>query len=193
MPNPLNIVSTLLPSAAIDYVAIFDQNYNQLFREARAIKAVIKEQSKLMQHPIETGAIITDHRIIEPVEIELSLILASADYQDVYKQLRQYYFQATLLIVQTRSGIYQNQLIESLPHEEDPSMFDALAVALSLKEVFYVTPQYGIVPKYPTNATTANRGAQQGTPASTKDVSTLTHVANGVSKLVNSVINFFIG
>ena len=53
--NPINIISTLLPSYATDTVAIFDQDYNQLFRNARAIKAVVKEQSKVMEHPVESG------------------------------------------------------------------------------------------------------------------------------------------
>ncbi len=161
----LNTINTLLPSYAIDYVAVFDQNYNQIFREARAVKAVVKEQAKVMEHPVESGAIITDHRVILPVEIDLSLILASENYQNVYKQIRQYYYNATLLIIQTRAGVYENQLISGLPHEEDPTMFDALAIALSLKQVQFVTAQYGIVPKYPSNSNNVNRGTQQGTPA----------------------------
>lgn len=174
-----NFTSTLLPSFAVDYVAIFDQDYNQLFREARAIKAVVKEQSKVMEHPVESGAIITDHRIIMPVEIDLSLILASEDYQSVYKAIRQYYLNATLLIVQTRAGIYENQLISALPHEEDPTMFDALTLALSLKQVFFVTAQFGVVPKSPSNTTTVNRGVQQGTPVN--DQSTLLKLAGGAA------------
>lgn len=146
-------------------VAVFDQNFNQLFREARAIKAVVKEQAKVMEHPVESGAIISDHRIILPVEIDLSLILSSVDYQDVYTSIKQYYLNATLLIVQTRSGIYTNQLIAALPHEEDPTMFDALTIALSLKEVITVTAQFAVTPKRNSNTNTANRGTQQGTPA----------------------------
>ncbi len=168
MPNPLNIINTLLPSSASDTVAIFDKNYNQLFKQAKSIKAVIKEQSKLMEHPIETGAIITDHRIVLPIEIDLSLILSSSDYQDVYKSIRQYFFQATLLIVQTRAAIYQDQIISALPHEEDPNMYDALTIALSLKQVLYVSAQYTNVPKYPANSSTIDRGQQQGIPATPK-------------------------
>lgn len=172
MPNPVTIVSTLLPSYAVDYVAIFDQNFNQLFTDAKAIKAVVKEQAKVMEHPVETGAIITDHRIILPVEIDLSLILASEDYQDVYKAIRQYYYQATLLIVQTRSGIYENQLISALPHEEDPSMYNALTIALSLRQVLFVTAEYGVVPRYPSDSTTVSRGTQLGTPANVANTTT---------------------
>lgn len=168
LPNPFNIISNLLPSYAVDTVAIFDQNYNQLFQQAKSIKVVVKENSKLMQHPLETGAIITDHRIILPIEIEMSLILASSDYADVYKSIRQYYYNATLLVIQTRSGIYQNQLIEAIPHEEDPDMYDAITIALSLKQVFYVSAQYAVAPKYPSDSNTQDRGTQQGNPATTQ-------------------------
>lgn len=165
MPNsPLTTLNNLLPSAAVDYVAIFDQNFTQLFREARALKAVVKEQAKVMEHPVESGAIITDHRIILPVEIELSLILASADYQSVYKAIRQYYLNATLLVIQTRAGVYENQLISALPHEEDPTMFDALAIALSLKQVQFVQAQFGVIPKAPANKAVVNRGVQRPKP-----------------------------
>lgn len=173
--NPINIINTLLPSYATDTVAIFDQDYNQLFRNARAIKAVVKEQSKVMEHPVESGAIITDHRIVLPVEIDLSLILSSSDYQDVYASIKQFYLNATLLIVQTRSGIYQDQLITALPHEEDPTMFDALTLALSLKEVIMVTAQYA-TPRHAASKNTANRGTQQPTPAKPAQVTTATSI-----------------
>jgi hypothetical protein len=174
MSSVRDIISTLLPGFAVDTVAVFDQNYNQIFREARAIKAVVKEQSKVMEHPVESGAIITDHRIVLPIEIDLSLILASGDYQDVYKEIRQYYLNATLLVVQTRSGVYTNQLIAGLPHEEDPTMYDALTIALSLKEVIMVTAQFAVIPRNPARSSTTNRGTQQGAPANSGQVTAAT-------------------
>ena len=187
MPDPFNIVNTLLPSAAVDQVAIFDKDYNQLFRQAKSIKVVVKENSKLMEHPIETGAIITDHRIIMPIEIDMSLILASSDYSDVYKSIKQYYTNATTLIIQTRSAIYTNQLIEALPHEEDPNMYDALTIALSLKQVVYVAAKYAPAPKYPSNTNTQDRGAQQGTPATPNQ----SGLINRIDYLHGKVINIF--
>lgn len=157
------IIDSSIPSVSTDYVAVFTQDFIQVFTRARAIKAVVKEQAKVMEHPIENGAIITDHRIILPVEIELSLILQSPDYQDVYKTIRQFYLNGTLLVVQTRSGIYENQLIASMPHEEDPSQYDALAIALSLKQAQFVTASFSAVPKNPHNTSTVQRGTQQPT------------------------------
>ena len=190
--NPANVISTLLPSFATDTVAVFTQDYVQIFKNARSIKAVVKESAKVMEHPVESGSIITDHRIILPVEIDLSMILASVDYQNVYKQIRQYYYNSTLLYVQTRAGLYMNQLIQGMPHEEDPEQYDALTLALSLKQVQFVTAQYGVVPKNPSNSTTVKRGTQQGSTASptqtTKATAALTS-ARGLNRIRRSIVN----
>jgi len=158
-------LGNFLSSFAYDYVAIFDQDYNQLFTTARAIKANVKEEAKLMVHPIETGATIVDHRIILPTEIELSLILLSDDYINVYNSIREYYYNSTLLIIQTKSGIYTNQIIESMPHQEDPAQYDVLTLALSTKQVQFVTAQYGTTPANSSNTNTNDRGVQQGMTA----------------------------
>ena len=168
-----NFINNLIPTSAYDSVAIFDTLFNQLFKNARSIKVVVKENSKLMEHPIETGAVITDHRIVLPTEIEMSLILASSDYADVYAQIKQIYLNANLLIVQTRAGIYTNQLIEALPHEEDPNMYNALTIALSLKQVLFVSAVVTNPQKYPSNTNTVDRGTQQGTPATPQQMSFL--------------------
>lgn len=161
-----NLATSVLSSfLGQDTVAVFTQDFTQIFRNARAIKAVVKEQAKVMEHPVESGAIITDHRIILPTEIELSLILTPATYRETYDQINQYYLEGTLLIVQTRSGIYVNQLIHSMPHEEDTNLFNTITLALGLKEVQFVTAKYTTTPRNPKNGNTKQRGAQQATPA----------------------------
>ncbi len=160
-----NILATLLPSFAVDTVAVFTQDFTQIFRNARALKAVVKEQAKVMEHPVESGIVITDHRIILPIEVELSLLLTKDDYKDVYQTIRGYYLQGTILVVQTRSGVYQNMLIQGLPHEENPDMYNALALALTLKQVIFAKPKYGVVPKYPKNSTQKPLGVQAEKPA----------------------------
>lgn len=166
--------SQLFPS--VDAVAVYDQAFNQVFPKARALKATIKEEAKVMEHPVETGATITDHRIILPVEIELSMIVFSSDYQDTYNNIKQYYLNSTLLIVQTRTSTYVNQLISGIPHEEDPAQYDVLTIAIKLKEVQFVTSQSTVVPKNPANNRTVDRGNIQpktvpsGVPSIAHDV-----------------------
>jgi len=155
-----SIISTLLPSFAFDSVAVFTQDFTQIFRNSRPIKAIVKEQAKVMEHPLETGAVITDHRIILPVEIELSLLLSSVDYQNTYKAIRSYYLSGTLLVIQTRTGIYENQLISAMPHEETTEQYDVIPLTLSLRQAFFVAPENSITPAVPADSTTVERGQQ---------------------------------
>lgn len=158
------LTSILYSFVGQDTVAVYAQDFEQVFRGARAIKAVVKENSKLMEHPVENGTVITDHRIIEPVEIELSMILTPASYQDTYAQVRQYYLDAAMLVVQTRSGVYANMMIQSMPHEEDTNLFNTITLAITLKEVQFVMAQYASAPRNPKNTSTSPRGAQQAKP-----------------------------
>ncbi len=159
------LLNTNIPSASSDVVCVFDQNFNQVFRQARPTKLTVNEHAKVMEHPVETGATITDHRIIEPIELEFSMVLQGDDYRSVYQQIRQLYLAATLLIVQSRTASYSNMLISEMPHEETPEYFDTVTVILKMKEVFFVTAQFGTLPpqkvKDKTQASTIDRGNQQ--------------------------------
>lgn len=150
----------------IDVVGVYDDTFRQLFEAARAIKASVKEDSKLMEHPVETGATITDFSIILPIEIELSLIASGVDaYRAVYGQIKQAFSGRNVLAVQTWTGLYRNMIIQSMPHEEDPALADAIAIALKLKEVVIVEAQYAALParkvRNPANSSTVARGQQQ--------------------------------
>lgn len=158
-------LDTLIPTAKTDYVGVFDQNQKQVFPNARILKSQVKEDSKVMEHPGESGITLSDHRILLPVEIELSLIVNSVNLKDTYKIIRQLYLSATLLVVQTRGGVYKNQLIQSLPSEEDPDYYGSLTIALKLKQIQFATAKYAVTPKRPKNSSTVDRGTQQTLPA----------------------------
>lgn len=158
------ILNTLIPHKARDFVGVFTSDLKQIFPRARAIKASVKPESKPMEHPLESGALTTDHRIILPIEIELAMVLQAEDYADTYREITSYYRQGTLLTVQTKAGIYTNQFIVSLPHEESPEFYDALTLVLKLKQVLIVSPKYGVTPKRAKNSNTVNRGTQESKP-----------------------------
>lgn len=153
------------PTASADVVAVFDQNFAQLFTLARPIKATVKEDSKVMEHPLETGATVVDHSVILPVTIELSLILSRGEFRDTYQRIRQTFRNRDLLVVQTKTGLYENMLIESCPHDEDAELFDTVALALKLREAQFVQAQFDRLPpqkvRNPANASTVDKGQQQ--------------------------------
>lgn len=166
------------PSAAVDVVALLRAtSYEQVAAKARAMKATVKEAAKAMDHPLESGATITDHRIILPVEVELSVILASADYRAVYQQIRALFQSSELLIVQTATASYADMMIIDMPHDETPDMVGAVAIALRLKEVKTVKAAYGTLPPravvHKADADTVKRG--EVAPVKVKPGSSLGH------------------
>lgn len=164
----------LTPTAASDVVAVLRQDtLEQVFTDARPIRATVKVEAKAMEHPVEDGSTITDHRIILPTEIELATLIAVEDYRSVYDTIAALFRDATLLVVQTRAATYQPMLITALPHEETSDQATALPVAIRLKQVILVQTQYGELPprkvSNPADASTAKGGQKDGqTPSATK-------------------------
>lgn len=147
-----------------DVVAVLRPDLTQVFERARAIKANIDRSSKAMEHPVETGATITDHRIVLPVNIELSLLLVSADYKVVYQQIRDLFTAGELLTVQTRADSFPDMLIEKMPHDESVDVYDGVALALTLKQAQFVQPQFSSFRvAQPKDSNTVPRGQQEGT------------------------------
>lgn len=150
-------------------VALFDSNLRQILRTAMPMRANVKETSKLPEHPLENGSVINDHKIINPVEIELTLFLGNNEYKNIYQVIRQLYLSPQLITVQTRTASYVNMTIAELPHEEEAAMADALMMTVKFKEVKYATIQSGTLPassvQDPSNASTIARGEQQPTTA----------------------------
>ena len=178
--SALASASSLLPS--IDQVAVYDQNFRQVFGQARPLKASVNETAKAMEHPVESGATITDFRIINPVEINLMMILLPASYRDAYGTIKQFFLNSTLLTVQTKTGTYTNMMITQIPHEEDPNLFDTITLALSLKEVILVEAQYGTLPPQvvasPKDTTTVDKGQTNPTAVPATNQSGIKEIAS---------------
>ena len=135
-----------------------------LFEKAKIMKAQVKETSQMMNHPVESGTVVTDHKIINPIEITIPLMVSSADYRSVYNSIRKVFLESDFLTIQTKSGIYKNMLISNMPHDESPDAYNALMISLQLKEVFIVTAlTVGVTgAKHSKDATDKNTGVQSG-------------------------------
>lgn len=157
------MATTQVKDVVAVYTQGFVQGFVQVFMRARPVRANIREYSRVMEHPLETGAVITDHRIVMPTEIQLDLLLQSEDYLEAYREIKQCFLNGTLLVVQTKSGSYPNQLIVEFPHEENPEIYDALSVGLKLKQSLFAGSSFSVNPAAPPNQSTVQRGQQSGT------------------------------
>lgn len=145
-----------------DVVGVFD-GYSQVFAGARPMTAAVREEAKLMEHPVESGIVVTDHMVIQPVEIELSMTLTPETYRDTYQEIKKLFSEGKLLTVQTRTDSYENQVISALPHEETPDVYDTVLLDLKLKEVRIVSAEFTAEhrPAKPAQQSTADRGEVQ--------------------------------
>lgn len=151
------------PNAGADQVAVFDSNFFQLFPNARPLQAQVRENGRLMEHPLEKGQIITDYRIILPIEIELPMLVTAEFYRDTYQQIKRSFLNSDLLSVQTRADNYQNMVIAEMPHRETPDQFDVLTIYLRFKQVQIVFPTPDFSPADPSQSDTQNLGEQTST------------------------------
>lgn len=159
------LTDTEYSTSSFDVVAVLDKDLVQVFPFARPIKATVREDAKLMEHPLETGASVVDHRIFLPTEIELSMLLTSEEYADVYQQIKQIWKRGDILSVQSRTDSYDSMVISAIPHEESADMLDGVTQAVMLKEVKFVditfTERKIPVNSAPKNTKTKDRGEQR--------------------------------
>lgn len=134
------VLDLLNNGSSVDVVGIYNGELRQVFADARPLRAEVRETSMVMKHPVETGTIIADNHIINPVEINLLLIIKSEFYSSVYGQIKQAFVAGDLLSIQTRTGVYNNMIIANMPHLENPDAYDAVTMSLNLVEVLYVMP-----------------------------------------------------
>ena len=93
-----------------------------------------------MDHPLESGQLISDYKVILPIEIEMPVIVSSAYYIGTYQQIKAAYLSSELLTVHTRTGRYPNMIISEMPQQEDPENYDAITILLRFRQVQVVQP-----------------------------------------------------
>lgn len=159
-----------------DVVAILDaESLQDLFAGANPMRVTVRETSKLTSWPVEDGTQRTDHRVIDPIEIDLPLLL-TGDNRDLFERLRQAFIEGRELIVQTQMRSYPSMMIMDMPHDEIPEQGDSTPVAIKMREIRVIKPEFGTLPSSqvsnPAQSSTVRRGGQQtqaaGAPARRK-------------------------
>jgi len=136
-----NLNNLLTSAGRIDIVGILNQEtLKQIFVDARPVRATVRETSRVMDYPVETGAVLSDHKVIMPTEIEMICIIRSDTFSTAFQEMRGAWLNATELSVQTRMGTYRNMIIMELPHVEDSDMANAVVISIRLREVLFVAP-----------------------------------------------------
>lgn len=142
---------------------------DEIWTSAKVMGSSVSPEALVMQHPVETGTSIMDHRVIQPVEVSVRLMLEKDNYRDVYSAIQEYHKSANLVEIHTRTSIYSNMEIVAFPHEEDPEYFDAIPIEIHFREMIFVSPSQGTMTQENTRNKADANTVQQGqkTPSTT--------------------------
>lgn len=142
----------------------------------------------ITEHPIQTGASISDHAYMEPqsvtFEIGMSDVMqdisassvsaftgtSSSRSVNAYKILRQLQKDRVSIDAITRLGTYQNMLIETISAPDDNKTLFGLKATVTLKEIFVVNVTTVKISKRAQKSESSNEGDQKAQAANTSIV-----------------------
>lgn len=106
------------------------------------IEGSVDISSDLCDHPTETGAVITDYAIVNPITIKVRVALPTAWALRIYNEMVQMFQTKQYIMVQTKYAMYRNMVIQAMPWKLENATIDRPVVELSLRQVMEVRPQY---------------------------------------------------
>lgn len=107
------------------------------------VSAKVNKETDLCDHPIETGKVLTDSRIVQPVTAQVEVAMPTFFAERIYKAMVD--LQTSLdqkIILQTKYGVYKNLVLQSFSYSLENSTVDRTVFTLILREVMEVEP-YG--------------------------------------------------
>lgn len=144
-------------------VQVFDGNSgNQIFADAKIMSYDDKPEAQIFQHPMESGVSFMDHRVANPLEITLSLILEKDVYRSTYNEIFNQYKSGSICTIQSRTTRAQNMVILTMPQEQTAEHYDAIPINLTFRQMTFVVPSQGtMTPENTANPADSNT-VQQG-------------------------------
>lgn len=106
------------------------------------VNADVSISSDLCDHPVESGSVITDNAIINPISMKVKVALPTAFSTRIYEQMIRFYQKKKYIMVQTKFAMYRNMVIESMPYKLENETIDRPVVELSLRQIQEVEVQY---------------------------------------------------
>lgn len=168
MAEATSLFSSVLPDFTLEphsVVAIYNEDYEPILETMKVLSIDVNDDSKLCQHPLEDGSIMTDHDVNLPIEIVLTIALDRPQYANVYAEIVQYKRDKTFLIIQSKVDSYPNQVLKTITHSESADMWNGVEMVLRFEQIILATAQNNVEPRNPTNVNTIEKGTLQGADA----------------------------
>ena len=164
----MSFLNINIPSLTSETVSIIDsESLDPVFVEAKKMKVSSNTEIYYPRNPIETGGTITDHKVVLPDIVSVSCIINDFNYRSVVQEIRDSAIASRVFTVQTKSITYDDMVIDKIPVEEDPSMFDSVTIVISFSKIQFDEAEVnkltqGKVSNKP-DSSTVDRGEQSTT------------------------------
>lgn len=103
--------------------------------------AEVNISSSLTEHPIETGQVIMDTSIRNPIKVRVDIYVPTNFYTVIYDEIKTYFDTKKKIILLTKFGLYDNLVLVSMPYKLQSGTIDRPLISLELQEVREVEPE----------------------------------------------------
>ena len=138
------------------------------------------QQLQITEHPIQTGANISDHAYLLPFRLTLEIGISDAmdsfspgmwvgstsKSVSAYQTLLQLQAARVFLVLTTRLATYQNMMIEDISPDEDSTTVASLRATITFKQVFTATVSQQTISARPNATDTTQLATVQPQPVS---------------------------
>jgi len=129
------------------------------------ISAKVNKETDLCDHPIETGKILTDARVTQPVTAQVEVAMPTFFAERIYTVMNDYLHSTKdKIILQTKYNVYKNLVLQSFSYALDNKTVDRTIFTLTLREIMEVkargTFKSSTNIKKPSDTNTISNGTQ---------------------------------
>lgn len=97
--------------------------------------AEVNISSSVAEHPIETGQVIMDSAIRNPVKAKVNIYVPTMYYTTIYNAIKTYFEDKKKIILLTKFGLYENMVLTAMPYRLQANNVDRPVISLELQEV----------------------------------------------------------
>lgn len=147
-------------------VSIYENN-KEILKDTTLIDADAQDDARTMDHPIENGAVVTDHIVFNPNQITLRCWMPNLPflYNRALNEIQNFYKQSREVKIKIRSEVFEPMILVAKPIRVSADTLDHIVYELSFKQILVAVSQYVPLPvskvRHKQDASTVSSGEKQ--------------------------------
>ena len=156
----INVIENALGFIFNQKRLIVYENNNEVLSGISVLNYSVNNDSQIMEHPIESGAVIADHHVFNPIQISCNVAMPpkglkltqvslvdvlygrAQTFEETYTELSRLYNNSVRLRIKTDAQVYNNMYITSIPSDVSSQNADRQIFQITFQQAITVIPQY---------------------------------------------------